>query len=93
MKKKKSKRNNKRKCERAIWNKNKKTLELRTETIEFASSKLICDLNIEKGLEMKIIKKIEIRLKKLKIRKEIIDTIKESLFTNLIREYYGFYEL
>ena len=42
---------------------------------------------------MKIIKKIEIRLKKLKIRKEIIDTIKESLFTNLIREYYGFYEL
>ena len=31
----------------------KKTLQLRIDTIECASSKLISDLNIEKGLEMK----------------------------------------
>ena len=37
----------------------KKALELRIGAIECASSKLICDLNAEKGLEMKRIKKIE----------------------------------
>ena len=38
-------------------------------------------------------KKIETGLEKLKIPKEIIETIKESPFTNIICEYYGFSEL
>ena len=71
----------------------KKALEWRVGAIECASSKLICDLNTEKGLEMKRTKKIEKGLEKLKIPKEIIDTIKESLFTNTICEYYSLYEL
>ena len=74
-------------------NRNKKTLELKKEIIECASSKLISDLNVEKGLEMKRTKNIEIGLEKLKMLKEIIDTIKESIFTNIIREFYGLYEL
>ena len=56
--------------------KTKKTLELRIDTIKCASSELIYDLNIKKGLEMKK-KKVETGLKKLKTPKEIIDTIKE----------------
>ena len=48
---------------------------------------------MEKGLGMKRIKRIKIGLEKLKILKEIIDTIKESLFTDIISECYGLYEL
>ena len=44
--------------------KNKKLI---IETIEYDSSKLISDLNFEKGLIIKETKDIEIRLKKLKI--------------------------
>ena len=44
--------------------KNKKLI---IETIEYDSSKLISDLNFEKGLITKETKDIEIRLKKLKI--------------------------
>ena len=68
----------------------KKALELRIDTIECTSSKLKSDLNLEAGLEMKKIKQIEIGLEKLKMSKKII---KESLFTNIICEYYGLYEL
>ena len=68
----------------------KKALELRIDTIECTSSKLKSDLSLEGGLEMKKIKQIEIGLEKLKMSKKII---KESLFTNIICEYYGLYEL
>ena len=68
----------------------KEALKLRIDTIECTSSKLKSDLNLEGGLELKKIKQIEIGLEKLKLSKEII---KESLFTNIICEYYGLYEL
>ena len=42
---------------------------------------------------MKRTEKIIIELEKLKIPIEIIDIIKKSLFTNIICEYYGVYEL
>ena len=48
---------------------------------------------MERGIWMKIIKNIERRLEKLKIPKEIIDTIIKSLFTNIFCEYFGLYEL
>ena len=68
----------------------KEALKLRIDTIECTSSKLKSDLNLEGGLELKKIKQIEIGLEKLKLSKKII---RESLFTNIICEYYGLYEL
>ena len=53
------------------------------ETIEYDSSKLISDLNFEKGLITKETKDIEIRLKKLKISEKSYWYIKRSLYTNL----------
>ena len=60
--------------------KNKKLI---IETIEYDSSKLISDLNFEKGLITKETKDIEIRLKKLKISEKSYWYIKRSLYTNL----------
>ena len=60
--------------------KNKKLI---IETIEYDSSKLISDLNFEKGLIIKETKDIEIRLKKLKISEKSYWYTKRSLYTNL----------
>ena len=49
--------------------------------IEGKSSKLLGDLNIEKGLNIEKIKKIEIKLEKLKIPKTITDAITESVIS------------
>ena len=57
----------------------KNTLELKIETIEFTSYKLLYDLNMEKGLEIERIKKTVINLEKLKIPKTIVDTTRKSI--------------
>ena len=59
----------------------KKIRELIIDTIEYDYDKLIGDLNMEKGLEIEKIKKIEIKLEKLKISKTIVDTIKKSVIS------------
>ena len=48
---------------------------------------------MEKKMEIKRTRKIEIELEKLKIPKEVIDTIKKLIFTNVYCEYYGLYKL
>ena len=55
--------------------------ELKIKKLEDKSSKLLGDLNMEKGFEIDRIKKIEIKLKKLKIPKTIVDTITESIIS------------
>ena len=59
----------------------KKIRELIIDTIEYDYDKLIGDLNMEKGLEIERIRKIEIRLEKLKISKTIVDSIKKSVIS------------
>ena len=49
---------------------------LKIETIEYKSSKLLGDLNMEKGIEIEEIKEIEINLEKLKIPKTIVNGLK-----------------
>ena len=50
---------------------------LKIETIEYKSSKLLGDLNMEKGIEIEEIKEIEINLEKLKIPKTIVNAIRK----------------
>ena len=50
---------------------------LKKETIEYKSSKLLGDLNMEKGIEIEEIKEIEINLEKLKIPKTIVNAIRK----------------
>ena len=50
---------------------------LKIETIEYKSSKLLGDLNMEKGIEIEEIKEIEINLEKLKIPKTIFNAIRK----------------
>ena len=59
----------------------KKIRELIIDTIEYDYDKLIGDLNMEKGLVIERIRKIEIRLEKLKISKTIVDSIKKSVIS------------
>ena len=71
----------------------KRTLESKLEIIENINSNSMSDLHMEKKIEIKRIRKIEIELEKLKIPNEVIDTIKKLIFTNACCEYYGLYEL
>ena len=71
----------------------KRTLESKLEIIENINSNSKSDLHMEKKMEIKRTRKIEIELEKLKIPKEVIDTIKKLIFTNVYCEYYGLYEL
>ena len=48
---------------------------LKIETIEYKSFKWLDDVNMEKGIEIEKIKKIEIKLEKLKIPKKIFNII------------------
>ena len=56
--------------------------ELKIKAIEYKSSKLLYDLNFEKGLEIDEIMDIEIRLEKLKIPKTTINVIKELIIVS-----------
>ena len=67
--------------------------EIIIDTIEHDCGKLIADLNFKKGLETERIKRIEAKIKKLKISKQIFYIIKRSHFTNVVCEYHGLYEL
>ena len=58
--------------------------ELKIKKLEDKSSKLLGDLNMEKGFEIDRIKKIEIKLEKLKIPKTIADAITESIISKKI---------
>ena len=49
------------------------------KTIEYDSSKLISDLNTEKGFEIEKIKKRKIKLEKVKILKTIVNIIRKSV--------------
>ena len=53
--------------------------ELKLKTTEYKRSKLLSDLNFEKGLEIDEAVEIEIRLGKLKIAKTTINAIKELI--------------
>ena len=55
----------------------KKMKKSKTEMIRDKSFKLLDDLNMEKGLEIESIKKIEIKLKNLKIPKRIVNKIRK----------------
>ena len=55
--------------------------ELIIDTIEHDYDKLIGDLNMEKGLGIEKIKRLEIKLEKLKISQTIVDTIKKSVIS------------
>ena len=59
----------------------KKIRELIIDIIEYDYDKLIGDLNMEKGLEIEKIEKIEIKLEKLKISKTVFDTIEKSVIS------------
>ena len=93
MKKKKKQENNKKNMkEMDEYEKEiKRTLESKLEIIENINSKEW--FTYGKKMEIKRTRKIEIELKKLKIPKEVIDTIKKLIFTNVYCEYYGLYEL
>ena len=49
--------------------------------IKHKSSKLLDDLNMEKGIEIEEIKEIEIKLEKLKIPKTIVDTTEKLIIS------------
>ena len=53
--------------------------------IETTEDKLLDDLNMEKGLEIEEIRKMEIKLKKLKLPKEI--KIKKLLLQKILGKY------
>ena len=55
--------------------------ELKIEMIKHKSSKLLDDLNMEKGIEIEEIKEIEIKLEKLKIPKTIVDTTEKLIIS------------
>ena len=60
--------------------------ELKIEVIELKGSKLLGNLNIEKGIQIEAIKEIEMELEKLKIPKTIVDTIKKLIISE---KYFG----
>ena len=49
--------------------------------IEYKTSKLLEDLNMEKRIEIEEIKEIEIKLEKLKIPKTIVNIIKKIIIS------------
>ena len=53
---------------------------LKIETIKLESSKLLTDLNMEKGVEIEEIKEIETTLRKLKYQKQWLIQLKNKLF-------------
>ena len=55
--------------------------ELKIEVIELKGSKLLGNLNIEKGIQIEAIKEIEMELEKLKIPKTIVNTIKKLIIS------------
>ena len=55
--------------------------QLIINTIKHNYNKLRNDLNIENGLEIERLKKIEIKLEKIKLSKTIADTIKKSVIS------------
>ena len=57
----------------------KEMKRLKIKATELKSSKLLSDLNIEKGLEIEEIKEIEIGLEKLKIPKTTVNTIRKLI--------------
>ena len=54
--------------------------------IKLKGSKLLGNLNIEKGIKIEEIKEIEMELEKLKIPKTIVDTIKKLIISE---KYFG----
>ena len=61
--------------------KTKNIRELIIDTIEHGYNKFMKNLNIEEGLWIERIRKIEIKLEKIKLSKAIADTIKKSLIS------------
>ena len=59
----------------------KEMKELKIEMIEHKSSRLLEDLNMEKGIEIQEIKEIEIKLGKLKIPKTIVSTTEKLIIS------------
>ena len=59
----------------------KEIKEMKRLKIKLKSFKLLSDLNIEKGVEIEKIMKIEIKLEKLKIPTTMINTIKKSVIS------------
>ena len=53
--------------------------KLKRKMIEYKSSKLLGDLNMEKEIKIEEIKEIEIKLEELKIPTTIVSTIKNSI--------------
>ena len=70
----------------------KKIKKSKEEIIKFKISKLLNELNIEKGIKMDQIKKIEAKLEQLKIAKRVIDKIKKSIITYEFCEYCDLYD-
>ena len=55
--------------------------KIKIEVIELKGSKLLGNLNIEKGIQIEAIKEIEMELEKLKIPKTIVNTIKNLIIS------------
>lgn len=70
----------------------KRKLELKIEKNRLFYQ-FISYLNKERGSKMKKIKKIETKMEKLQIPQKIIDTIKKSLLTEIVSEYYNIHKL
>ena len=85
-----------RKCVKEIDEFKTKTKEIEKliiGTTEYDSSKLITHLDFKEKIIIKEIKRIEIKLKKVRVPERILDTIKRLLFKNISCECYGLYEL
>ena len=54
---------------------------LQTKAIEIKSSKLLGDLNMEKGFETEEIKELKIKIDRLKIPKTIVNTTKKLIIS------------
>ena len=55
--------------------------KIKIEVIELKGSKLLGNLNIEKGIQIEAIKEIEMELEKLKIPKTRVNTIKNLIIS------------
>ena len=55
--------------------------KIKIEVIELKGSKLLGNLNIEKGIQIEAIKEIEMELEKLKIPKTIVNAIKNLIIS------------
>ena len=64
--------------------------KIKIDAIEYNGSKLLGDLIIEKGFEIEKIKKLEIRLEKLKIPKQVVGTITKK---NISKQYLSHYKI